>query len=252
MNPTDPENRFARPVPREWLAPHIVDSERLDRLCADAQLAERLHEAGYQGKEWVYFCTELIKYGYAVLIGWMRNGLIWRRLQDRGMGGLPQPLTWEWTDEAWNELAGMTLAIAVEKFRDSVLLPGKWDSAKGASLKTYFIGQALFRFPNVYRSWHHAVGQHAVETPDEVLPWERHLPAVASSEEQVVVQDEIVRGLNGLDARTRAVLLLLDKGYQQAEVAAQLGITRKAVENVVRRHQVRQERRRGGDHGQAS
>ncbi len=82
MNPHGPD-LVARPVPRSWLDPHVADAGRLDRLLADKDLADRLAAAGYVGREWDYVATELIKYGYAVLIAWMRNGTIWRRPKDK-------------------------------------------------------------------------------------------------------------------------------------------------------------------------
>jgi hypothetical protein len=29
----------------------------------------------------------------------------------------------------------------------------EWDHRRGATLRTYFIGQCLIRFPNIYRRW---------------------------------------------------------------------------------------------------
>jgi DNA-binding CsgD family transcriptional regulator len=252
MTPPDPDGAPARPVPRKWLAPHAADSTRLDRLCADAELAERLHRARYRGRDWNYFVTELIKYGYAVLISWMRSGLIWRRLADRNIGGLPAPPAWEWHNEAWNEIAGMTMVVAVEKFRDTVLIAGRWNPQRGASLKTYFIGQCLFRFPNVYRAWRTSVLTHQAEIPEELQPWQLATPTTSSPERQLIDRDEIDRELGELDDRTRAVLLLLEQGYDQAETAARLGTTRKSIEMVVRRHRARAQRRRKVQHGHAS
>jgi hypothetical protein len=33
------------------------------------------------------------------------------------------------------------------------LLANRWDPKKGASIKTFFIGQCLIRFVNVYNRW---------------------------------------------------------------------------------------------------
>lgn len=45
------------------------------------------------------------------------------------------------------------MAKALDRFRADVLLAKKWDYRKGASLRTYFIGQCLIRFANIYRRW---------------------------------------------------------------------------------------------------
>jgi len=248
MDPTDRETPVARPVPRAWLDPHIVDPTRLDRLCADAELAQRLHAAGYTGRDWDYFVTELLKYGYAILISWMRTGMIWRRLNDRNVGGLPTPPQWEWRQDTWESLASDTLIIAIEKFRDTVLIPGRWDPKRGASLKTFFIGQCLIRFPNVYRSWHTVTEARQTERPTNAGGLLRTRAATDDPERHLVQHDEITRGLAQLDDRTRTVLLLLDQDYTQNEVADQLGVTRKTVEMIVRRHREREGKR----HGRAS
>jgi hypothetical protein len=40
-------------------------------------------------------------------------------------------------------LANLTVAFALQKFREQVLSPNRWDRTKGATLKTYFIVQCL-------------------------------------------------------------------------------------------------------------
>lgn len=237
-----------RPVPRAWLVEFARDGEHLDRLLADAELAERMESARYEGREWDYFATELIKYGLNVLVGWMRTGLIWKRLKSRGFGGLPSPPEWEWERETWQSLAADTVVIAVEKFRDTVLRPGKWDPRRGASLKTYFIGQCLIRFPNVYRSWEAETSARQAERPGDAEDWLANQDSLERPENRVLVRDEVLRELVGLDERTRHALLLLNRGYDQYEVAERMGITRKAVEMIVRRQAERGRKR----HGRAS
>lgn len=260
MDPTE-HDALPRPVPRAWLDPHVADPSRLDRLLADRDLAARVAAAGYTGRDWDYVAGELIKYGYAVLVAWMRNGTIWRRLADKGCGGLPTPPSWEWNEEAWYDLAGSTLVIAVEKFRDTVLAAGRWDPDRGASLKTFFIGQCLFRFANPYRSWHTAVTARQREVPDDLAGWRQGDPAARSPEQDLVRREDLARGLANLDDRTRETLLLLDQGYDQTEVADRMGTTRKAVEMIVRRHRARLDQtphhpsrhpRSGRRHGAAS
>ena len=241
MEPTGHSAAVARPVPRAWLGPHVVEAGRLDRLLADRELAERLHAAGYVGRDWDYFAAELIKYGYAVLVAWMRDGLIWSRLAAKGIGGLPAPPPWEWHGETWNDLAGDTLVIAVPKFRDTILATGRWNPDGRASLKTFFIGHCLFRFPNPYRSWHTAVTARQQEIPDDLAGWREADPTGPGPEHDLVQRDELTRGLAALDDRTRVALVLLDQGYDQAEVADRMGTTRKAVEMIVRRHRGRLE-----------
>jgi DNA-directed RNA polymerase specialized sigma24 family protein len=57
----------------------------------------------------------------------------------------------------------------------------------------------------------------------------------------------VMREVAMLDPRTRAVLLLLrfNDGYEQQEVAERTGMTRKAVEMIVRRQAQRGRKRSG-------
>lgn len=49
-------------------------------------------------------------------------------------------------------LARETAAAALHFFRFKVLMKGKWDAAKGASLATFFVGQCRLQFANVYNT----------------------------------------------------------------------------------------------------
>jgi hypothetical protein len=46
-----------------------------------------------------------------------------------------------------------TVSAAVDYFRDTALPKGKWDTAREASLDTYFLGACLHRFVRVYNKW---------------------------------------------------------------------------------------------------
>lgn len=45
----------------------------------------------------------------------------------------------------------MTVVNALGAFLDIALKKGNWSPTKGASLKTYFIGQCKIQFANVYK-----------------------------------------------------------------------------------------------------
>ena len=52
--------------------------------------------------------------------------------------------------------------------------------------------------------------------------------------------DTIRRGLAGIEnPKTRAALVLTEDGYEQEEIAMILGITRRSVEGLLRRHRSR-------------
>ncbi len=57
--------------------------------------------------------------------------------------------------ETRQDLAIDTVVAALSAFRDEVLnlKENRWNPAKGASLKTFFIGQCKWQFPNVCQKW---------------------------------------------------------------------------------------------------
>ena len=242
-----------RPVPRSWVQEHeaSAEAERLDRLLADAALVSHLQWSEFSGPEYDRFAEELARYGLAVLSAWMYNRTIFERLPARN-GGVPPLPESGWTREDRDELAYETVAIALQKFRDSVLVPHRWDHTKGATLKTFFIGQCLIRFQNVYRAWHLEVTQlarHRVVAeidPDGTVD-------CADVEHAAVQRDELIRGLEQLpDDRTRLVLLMVTRGYPQAAIAEHLGVGVGAVESILSRHRARVRKRQGASNERAS
>jgi RNA polymerase sigma factor (sigma-70 family) len=131
------------------------------------------------------------------------------------------------------------------KFRDYVLVGGRWDYRRGASLRTYFIGQCLIQFANVYNSWrrHDAdrVQAMPVEEPREFF--QRHDPGP----EELVVQQEYTSTttlLHGVKPRDRQIFTMISQGMTHVEIAERLGITPKTVERVVANHRGRLRRKR--------
>jgi DNA-directed RNA polymerase specialized sigma24 family protein len=244
----DPDDdKLGRPVPQSWVADHdrTQETERLNRLLADAALISRLQWQSFQGPEWNVFATELARYGVAVLRGWLRKGTIFEKMRAGGLGGLPPVPPDALDDDAINDLAADTVVIALNKFR-TVLMEHRWDHTRGATLKTFFIGQCLWRFSNVYRSWvarELEYRRHHLAVPHELLdrPYD-HVEAVA------LVQMDAATSLRAdvADDRTRRVLLLTSLGCKQREIAKELGLTEKAVETILYRHRKRIERKDQG------
>jgi DNA-directed RNA polymerase specialized sigma24 family protein len=244
----DPDgDKLGRPVPQSWIPDldRTQETDRLDRLLADAALISRLQWQSFEGPEWEVFATELARYGFAVLRGWLRKGTIFEKVRARGPGGLPPPPSDALDDDAIDELAADTVVIALNKFR-KVLMEHRWDHARGATLKTFFIGQCLWRFSNVYRSWEareREYRRHHLAVPSELLdrPYD-HVEAAA------LVRMDAATSLRAevADDRTRRVLLLTSLGCKQREIAKELGLTEKAVEAVLYRHRKRIERKDQG------
>lgn len=97
---------------------------------------------------------ELARYGIDVLSGWMRRGVIFARMTEKNLGGLPPPPDGAFLNrDTVGELAGESVAAALKYFHDRALVGRAWDSTRGASLNTYFVGACLIQYANVYRYW---------------------------------------------------------------------------------------------------
>ena len=126
--------------------------ENARRRLADLVLVEELAAAGFCGVAFDMFIIELAAYGIAALMAWMRTGQIAMQCATKGRpleGGLPE----RWSREDRLEIAVETTARALKHFTGEVLKPRRWNPARGASLKTYFVGSCVLQFPNVYNVW---------------------------------------------------------------------------------------------------
>ena len=226
-------------VPKEWLSDFegTEAARRLERLVADNDLVTRLALSGYSGKEYDYFETELVKYGVDVITGWLVKGIIYEKYRLRGYGGLPAPPDSLREDrDLMIELAYETVGIANRRFRDDVLMRNRWDPRRGASLKTFFIGQCLMRFANVYRAWHAAeVRQHRAIRETALLEVAPRLHSSLDGPEASAVDQAEVRRLVAAvaDPRVRTALVLAASGWPQAEIAQRLDVSEKAVERML-------------------
>lgn len=223
-------------VPEDWLdeAEHRDLADKVDRLAGDAEMLLTLSLHRYEGKPWAFFSTELAKYGIAVIGGWMRRGLIFRRCRDRGSGGLPA-LDRSFEPDEIDELTGETVAAALTHFRDDVLMKNRWKPEGGASLRTFFIGQCLMRFSNVYRRWlgNETRFRHA-QTTDETETLELFTRVQVSAVDEAAVGRALAdAAMVELKPRVQKAVLLTAAGRSQLEIADELGITEKAVERLL-------------------
>jgi DNA-directed RNA polymerase specialized sigma24 family protein len=233
-------------VPASWLAEfagtcedHDLDEavralRRRDRLVEDAELVDWLRRSNFTGRDYDLFATELARYGYAVAVAWIRQGAIFGKCRERG-AGLPEPPpgTLSRPDVA-EELANETVAKALNTFRNTVLIPGRWNPARGASLKTFFIGQCLIRFPNIYRAWLKTELHHDLLI-DELAIFDRPARGGPPTDpaQLAVIRQELDTLIGDAPRGTRPMLELLLAGHTRAEVAAQLGVTENAVQKAL-------------------
>ncbi|MEV0322984.1 RNA polymerase sigma factor [Streptomyces sp. NPDC050658] len=189
-------------------------------------------------QEWDRLNDTLARYGYSVLRAWIGDGTVFSRIDALLHIRLAPSMDLRDDPDAAAELAGLTVAVAIPAFRDQLEHGSSWDPRRGASLRTYFIGQCLMRFPNEYRRWlrEHRAGAcltpAAVHTPD--LPDPHPGP-----DQAVALHLDALSVLAKAPVRTRTALAHVAVGYSHREVASRLNTTPKSVEMLLRRHRKR-------------
>lgn len=133
------------------LADELEQLERLRRLQADEELVLALQLEQFTGRLWARFSRELTRYGLGVLRAWIRHGTIYVKAKKLTGYGLGRIEGWP-DDQTIDDIATDTVVAALNYFRDKVLKTHRWQSSGGASLGTFFIGQCLYQFANIYRS----------------------------------------------------------------------------------------------------
>lgn len=215
IQPVDPGTRFAR------------EAESLERLAADVELVNRLMWAQYEGLEWRLFRRALAQYGVPVLCKWILSGRIFSECATKGFGRLPRRRRDR--DDALG-IAGETVARALPYFRDRVLIPGVWDAARGASVRTYFIGACVLHFPNVYTR---SLGSEWLLNRLDQSGEGDAIFALADRDRfsRPDARVELVSDFRAIgDPQTQEIVLRRAAGYSHKEIATQLRTSAKAVE----------------------
>jgi hypothetical protein len=229
-------------------------SDHASRLAGDRELFSSLRRCNFSGPVWQRFVDEaLARYGFDVVQGWLRTGRIVFQCRVRGIRCSAAPAA-GFDDEAIHDLASDTVVRAIEPFREA-LHADVWSATRGASLLSFFVGQCLFQFPGVYRTWL-AQQQRIVPTESlDVLALHRpeELVDVNPGSDPawvVVTQEELEELLELADLEVQQVLLLRHEGYSYKEIAQKLRIKTKDVDNDLARYrrELRQ-RQRGTDSG---
>lgn len=150
------------------------------------------------------------------------------------------------SEEEAEQLTEEVLADAILGFQE-LLRQGRWSPEGGASLATYFVGQCITCFPNLYRRWLRdrrptswAPLSELDENSARVACARQVDPADAA-----IATVELQRVSDQLDERTLHAVVLQDLGYQVVEIAELLGESPKAIEMVLYHHR-RRIRDKGG------
>lgn len=201
-------------------------AQHLARLEGDKELVLQLMLHGYTGETWRTFSCALVEYGLQVMRAWIGTGRIFEQCKRKGRGVLPTTNGPRGEDEVM-ELAGMVVTVALNAFRDKVLVPGKWDPSRGASLKTFFIGQCVLRFPNEYRGWKSATEAMGLDVFAEHI-----VQARASSATMAELREAWSATPPDDVGKMRA---MIEMGYSQEEVAELVGVTKRSVDSKLYR-----------------
>ncbi|MFJ8637449.1 hypothetical protein [Streptomyces sp. NPDC093568] len=227
----------------------------IDRRARDQRIVDLLAQDGFEGPRYERFVDELVRYGISVLRAWMHSGFIFQLVADRGFGLNPHELDMEElasSSDLREELATMTVARALPRFRQRALVEGGWTLDGGASITTYFMGACAFDFPNEFRRYQAGEERQrrAVQRQQEILE-----PPVTtlSVADEVLGNLEVLEHLSGIqDAHTRAIVALTLDGYMQEEIRQVLGAASvRAVEGSLYRWRTKQKQSRkdGEQHG---
>ncbi len=217
-------------------------ADAIDRRLGDRILIEKLRAAGFEGKEWQTAAEELARYGVDVLGSWVRNGTIYERCAHRRRFITRPPEGALDVAEA-RSLVNGTVAMALQHFREDVLIPGAWDPAKGASITTYFVGQCLMRFPDTYRPWLNQVRKFERGTDIAKVQLSQSINPV---EEDVIISMTNHAALSVVRSqKAKQAFVMTAMGYTQVHIADHLGTTPKAVERMLdyARKQIDKQRR---------
>jgi DNA-directed RNA polymerase specialized sigma24 family protein len=216
-----------------------------ERVANDELVVATLEREGLKGPAWEEFTEALVAYAYQCLLGWIRSGLIVLRCRERGIP-LPTGFMVTLREGDAEQLTEEILADAVLGFQE-LLRQGRWSLEGGASLATFFVGQCITRFPNLYRVWlrdRRPTSWVPISELDESsarVAYARQIdPADAA-----IAAVELQRVSDELDERTLHAVVLQELGYQVVEIAELLGESPKAIEMVLYHHR-RRMREKGG------
>ncbi|WUH97712.1 hypothetical protein OHR68_29930 [Spirillospora sp. NBC_00431] len=158
MLPSGPPEDASDPLSREQARTENQDLTERERALAanlarrqeNRRLLERLANADFCGADWDYFANDLAAYALPVLMSWTRTGKIARLCALKGRPIRPAPP--DWTFEDRSSIVTMTIAVALNRFRDRLRKDG-WSPDGGATLTTYFIGAVILQYPNQFNRW---------------------------------------------------------------------------------------------------
>jgi DNA-directed RNA polymerase specialized sigma24 family protein len=227
-----PPQEPSGPTADEQVLEAEVSVDNAALLDADRKLRDALAAEGFTGRAYAQFEEEIVRYGYQVMIAWLRSGFIFIACSESGLkipSGNIRPSEIE-------DLAQDTVANALYAFTKRGLKEGGWQPERGASLKAYFRRALLLQFANIWRKNLRTAPELRFAVPLETVPLTLSM-STPGPEDMVINRDEARSELAKVrNYRTQAALALAADGYEQEEIADIRGVTARAVEGYRRRH----------------
>lgn len=222
--------------------------EHLQRLSHDIDTVMQLQLHHWSDEAWLPVADALAEYGVGVLKGWLYTRQIFDQVARHGFGALRRcPDSWLLDDngDTIEELAGETVAAALKVFKFKILMKGKWDATKGASLATYFVGQCKLQFANVYDHWYNDRRANRLVLEEDANDWADRDRGTATEVVELITIERLLDRLSTPLAREIFRKKFIDR-YTFDEIAATTeGVANgKAAENIVTK-----EKRRLRDEG---
>jgi hypothetical protein len=223
----------------------VPEDEYLDRILGDSDLLYRLQVSGYAPEEWRRPSEEFGRYGYDVLVGWMFTDRIWHEMFVK-TGRHPRRPDSPFDEDTIRQLCADTVINGLEAFLENVLKKNKWDPQRGASLKTYFVGQCCFQFENVLRSHYRQLKRNREDVVKDPSDWVELQGINEAADAQVLRREQKSDALATVSsAKARDAFALQWLGYSEAEIAERLGEPdEKTIENMLG-YQRRKAKKRG-------
>lgn len=198
-------------------------AERLAQLVAEKGLFDELAKENFEGDGWRRLAEGLARYGLAVVFAWLVTGEMFTKATVRGRGVGPKPTSFCRDD--CDDLAQEVVIRGLRHFQRHALQERRWDPAKGATMKTYFIGGCIGEFSNAYNRWR---GDKSLVTDPQTLAEESDRDAV-SPDDLAVHAIAVSSVLENLSRTEQQLIWLYRIGYSHAEIACTLGLTSEAA-----------------------
>lgn len=228
--------RSPEPLGTPGMHEEVSDKKPMSK---DKRTVQLLAEEDFEGPRYERFADELARYAIPVLEGWMQSGKMFRELVKCGFDLKPNARELEELSRDSNlrqELADMTVALALPKFRQRALVEGGWKPERGGSITTYFVGKCKYEFLNEYRRYRdHKQKQRLDGEWDEEAA--KRLPNTPSAEAEAIDKQRALEGLRAFESqREREIVDLMIDGYTQEEIREMVDAkSTRAVEAVINR-----------------